>query len=632
MGNICLMMTVESFLSRKKYPYTINTDYGELNGLLPENRIYSIPSYQREIRWSEENVRILLNDLEIGSKFLGTILLNKVSDHEYEIIDGQQRISVFLLIINAITKINSDQFTSCTFENKTYECIFDAMHLDFDIEKINANERKDELLNSDILEQRERFEIIWKTINDYIKDMIPTKVAQLFENLLYSDVNIIVAENANPRIFVDYYLDLNDKSVKLDHIDILKANLFKFDYKLMADEWANVQKTIKLFRITGLNYSPATFYFHYFACTVNEYLGYKLSGIKMDMKFSKDTVINEHRYESGTNILRAIGDKQFFKKAIADLKAVSEFLKNIYQKNGLIELKTKMKGAGCDDDTINCVIEIINAILRIDDEVPKILVMKYFLEVLNRKKINKAEVKAIYYIYVYSIFFAVASDKKESSKLVRIVLSENWQKVLRERTLEFYTKSKSKVKYMKTVTQNGKTSDISGQYMHKHIIAIKEFCSETKESLSFNEHKLKEYLLSPSCSAEHFFINRSHKVTYTYGDKNSTAEIQLPKKLLKYISAPVNYIYLKSNANRALGNSSIKEKIEKLSTMDKSVFASEENYHLFSEIVEAFNDAEDFPDMSKYNNKTKSQQALRKYYNTTIFDVMDAYVKKIQNP
>ena len=119
---------------------------------------------------------------------------------------------------------------------------------------------------------------------------------------------------------------------------------------------------------------------------------------------------------------------------------------------------------------------------------------------------------------------------------------------------------------------------------------------------------------------------------YTYGDKNSTAEIQLPKKLLKYISAPVNYIYLDSNANMALGNSSIKEKIEKLSTMGKLVFASEENYHLFSEIVEAFNDSEDFPDMSKYNNKTKSQQALRKYYNTTIFDVMDAYVKKIQNP
>ena len=149
------MMTVESFLSQKKYPYTISTYVGELNGLLPENRIYSIPSYQREIRWSEENVRILLNDLETGSKFLGTILLNKVSDHEYDIIDGQQRISVFWLVVNAITKLTSDQFVPCTFENKTYECIFDAMHLDFDIEKINANEQKDELLNSDILEQRE---------------------------------------------------------------------------------------------------------------------------------------------------------------------------------------------------------------------------------------------------------------------------------------------------------------------------------------------------------------------------------------------------------------------------------------------------------------------------------------------
>lgn len=36
---------------------------------LDENRKYVIPGYQREIRWSPENVQILIDDLCLGKKF-----------------------------------------------------------------------------------------------------------------------------------------------------------------------------------------------------------------------------------------------------------------------------------------------------------------------------------------------------------------------------------------------------------------------------------------------------------------------------------------------------------------------------------------------------------------------------------
>lgn len=66
--------------------------YDEINGrdnsvYLDENRIYIIPGYQREIRWSAENVQILIDDLKKGSKFLGTITLSTSEARKFEVIE-----------------------------------------------------------------------------------------------------------------------------------------------------------------------------------------------------------------------------------------------------------------------------------------------------------------------------------------------------------------------------------------------------------------------------------------------------------------------------------------------------------------------------------------------------------------
>ena len=301
MNNASLMLTVQNFLSEDEFLYEIKTNWGKIIDKFAKNRVYSIPAYQREIRWAEKNVNILIKDLICGPKFLGTILLNMLSNSNYEIIDGQQKISVFILILKAIEKKISKEFKMCGFENKTYDCLFNVLELGFSETEILSHENKQTYLESDILEQRERFETIWKTINKSLEVMTPVNIKKLKDNLLNSEINVIFASNTNSKIYVDYYLDLNDKSVKLDNIDILKANLFKIDYETMSEEWANVQKSIKSIRNAGLqNYALETFYYHYFACSVNEYLDYKLTELKSNLKFNKSMLINGHSYEAGT--------------------------------------------------------------------------------------------------------------------------------------------------------------------------------------------------------------------------------------------------------------------------------------------------------------------------------------------
>lgn len=633
MDNNCLMMTVKEFLERESHKYIISEENGSERIIkLPQNRKYSIPAYQREIRWKADNINILINDLRAGKKFLGTILLNKVNDTNYDIIDGQQRISVFILILQAIHKINSSECNLCDFCNKTYEKLFDVMNLDFDIIKIQGNAEKDTYLNSDILEQRERFEIIWKTIKSRLETMSSEELLQFKDNLLYSEINIIFAENRNPRMFVDYYLDLNDKSVKLDNIDILKANLFRIDYASMSSEWAGVQKSIKDFRISGLNYNLSTYYYHYFACSINRQLEYKLTNLKTDLKFTSGVTINNIYYAAGTDILRAVRDQSYFKNAIKELKETAIFLKNAYKKDGLLEIRQKLQVANCDSYTIDNIFSIIDAILRIDNEVPKILIMKYFLDVLNKVELNKKDVKTIYDIYVYSVLFAVTAEKKESSKLIRIVLSDEWIKKLKERTTEFYKNARDKINYYKAITANGKLTETSGQYIPKHIIAIKEFAVIKNNAIYFNEQELRKYLNSSNCSAEHFFINKSLKVSFNYGNNGATAEIKLPKKIAKYISCPVNYLYLDSSVNGDIGNKSIKEKIDLLFSNGENAFVTKKNYEYFKRAKEAFDEITDpFPDLSSFNSKTKAQSAVKKYYNNNLINIMNNYIEKIKS-
>lgn len=635
MDNSCLMMTVKDLLENESHIYKISS--GESGTIektikLSQDRTYSIPAYQREIRWTAKNVNILINDLCVGKKFLGTILLNKRNDHSFEIIDGQQRISVFVLILKSIEKLNSDVFNLCAFSNKTYDCMFEALELDFDVNKIMADRNAERYLNSDILEQRGRFEEIWKAICKKLASMTPEQLSRFRDNLLYSEVNIIFADDSNSRIYVDYYLDLNDKSVKLDNIDILKANLFRINYGLMSTQWADVQKAIKEFRVAGVNYSIATYYHHYFACTVNKYLRYKLTGLKTDLKFTKDTVIGGHTFESGTDILRAVGDQKFFQDAVVELKAGADFFKNAYKKEALNNIKEKMRAANCDNCTIECAFAIINAILHNDDEVPKILILKYFLDVLSKEQISKSEVKVIFYIYVYSILFNLTAGKKESAKLIRVVISEDWISKLQKITVEFYFSAINKIDYFKKITQNGKVTKTSGQYLPKHIIAIKEFAKIQNDFIKFNENSLREYLLNASCTAEHFFINESCTIEFHFGTNNPKIEkIGLPKKLTKYISCPVNYLYITSDANNDLGNKTIKEKIDMLDTWGESAFVSEMNYKHFQKIKEAFKEVGGFPDLSTYTAKGSAVRAIRKYYNENLLVVMQLYANKVKD-
>jgi uncharacterized protein with ParB-like and HNH nuclease domain len=80
---------------------------------------FLVPEYQRSYIWETENVNELLEDLSSayeknveGEYFLGSLVLKKTDESkfdEYELLDGQQRLTTFLLLLAVIRDLLEDQ-------------------------------------------------------------------------------------------------------------------------------------------------------------------------------------------------------------------------------------------------------------------------------------------------------------------------------------------------------------------------------------------------------------------------------------------------------------------------------------------------------------------------------------------
>ena len=75
---------------------------------------------------------------------------------KYMIIDGQQRITVLYLLLHYIKfKTNNDTLEICKYINGTYAKFDCAMKYYFDEDRMESDGKKDEILESDLLDQND---------------------------------------------------------------------------------------------------------------------------------------------------------------------------------------------------------------------------------------------------------------------------------------------------------------------------------------------------------------------------------------------------------------------------------------------------------------------------------------------
>ena len=112
---------MDEITTRQEYPIStkvVSLIGTEDNSILSPSRTYQVPAFQRPYEWAETQIDSLLHSIDRaidGEKvFMGTVQFNRQTNNGeeyYDIIDGQQRITTFILLLCALSRRTSTQLT-----------------------------------------------------------------------------------------------------------------------------------------------------------------------------------------------------------------------------------------------------------------------------------------------------------------------------------------------------------------------------------------------------------------------------------------------------------------------------------------------------------------------------------------
>jgi uncharacterized protein with ParB-like and HNH nuclease domain len=238
-----------------------------------QNKKFIIPDYQRPYKWDIEKCETLWTDIEdfaiteakTGSDyFLGTIVSFANEDKNQEIIDGQQRVTSFLLMLRAFYRKLEDMPEDedvAGLKNQLAPCIWDINPISqkvLDKTKIHivsqvATEEDNDTFHK-ILETGDcgenatdnysaNYRFFKKQCNEYA-----TKNPMQWKNLCVTILQkciILPIECATQETALTIFSTLNDRGMPLADSDIFKAQIYRnLDTEIKRKDFTNTWKEL----------------------------------------------------------------------------------------------------------------------------------------------------------------------------------------------------------------------------------------------------------------------------------------------------------------------------------------------------------------------------------------------------
>ena len=291
-----------------------------------------------------------------------------------------------------------------------------------------------------------------------------------------------------------------------------------------------------------------------------------------------------------------------------------------------------------DYDTQSNAFVIINAIITNSDVVPKLLVMKYFLDVLKNDNKTKDDIKLIYGINILATFFSAAkTTRKSTDTFAGIVMKENWRDLIRNNSKKKLSAFPKGIGFSKEVYQDGKATSTSGQYLSRRLHGIlAAYSMDENQQWNPNEQVFKFVMnTSGGINDEHFLINKSGKVLIKYGENGKSVMVDIPKKVKNRVSYLSNYLVIKASINSEMDNCIIDKKIEiisgHISNGEQEIFADKFSAFLFSKVKEIFADS-NYPDENGLRMIGDSQvvkDLITQYFENEFVERFDLFIDSI---
>ena len=248
--------------------------------------MYDVPVYQRPYSWDKEQVDVLMEDIidaffsetRDEGYYTGNIIVYDKNDKinglitKYDIIDGQQRITTFSLVLLALYSLSisigvkEDDSTLRNIKSALWKYVNREYNKDLKAVTLNSIEKKcfsdlyDHCLTSpktiisfcDRYQSKSHFDerVIANFRNIY--NTIRSKISADEQNMIldFSDyvlqyINFIVIEaNCRPNKVFSMFESINSKGKKLEEIDLIKTYIFsqldEASYATYLDKWGEL--------------------------------------------------------------------------------------------------------------------------------------------------------------------------------------------------------------------------------------------------------------------------------------------------------------------------------------------------------------------------------------------------------
>lgn len=240
--------------------------------LSKRGRKFIIPEYQRPYKWEKSHCETLWNDIQMVQEegeeyFLGSIIAHSKNNNEYEIIDGQQRITTFTLLFRAFYEtLKEDNLGDHLKEFG--ECIWEyERDRGFNVEKRHLEsrvimEKESEKLNSILSETVSQSQKGKKEQSNYLKNyeyfleqlqelkkQSATEWQKLCSFVLEEKLFVLFVVCDSQESAIKIFDTLNSRGLRLETADILKAKLYEHykregEEKLFIQRWKKIQNKI----------------------------------------------------------------------------------------------------------------------------------------------------------------------------------------------------------------------------------------------------------------------------------------------------------------------------------------------------------------------------------------------------
>lgn len=240
-------------------PLDVETTFVNISQLFDKQRKYRVPNYQRGYAWQDKQVNALWKDIfnifnEDKSKrnksstnlhYMGVLAIDETKRGEYEIVDGQQRITTIIFLIKALI-IRLKEFSSediCESLSKKY-IKSDKISYKFEYYKESGeNEFLKEYVYNSVEDFKEKIDNLYKQNIYNSFNNLKRKVNNLSQEEIKSIIDIVenrlvfnLYKNAQGIDVKKTFESMNNRGKELSKLELLKNRLIYLSSKIQEED------------------------------------------------------------------------------------------------------------------------------------------------------------------------------------------------------------------------------------------------------------------------------------------------------------------------------------------------------------------------------------------------------------